>query len=247
MSSIETLSLLVYGNPKVGKSTLGCSGPAPLLVLDAEGSTKFINRKKILWDPRTEAPPLYDGTWEMCVVIVREWGTVQRTYDWLASGQHHFVSVTLDSITEIQRRAKATMDTDRFRQEDWGVLLAMMDRTIRGFRDLTLIPGGPVRCVVFVAEAEQRDNIWKPNMQGAIRTSLPYFVDISGFLFAQQGVAAENGTSAMQRHLLASPHPQYVTGERVGGRLDLIIPEPNITQMFYAIFGADTFAAPAAT
>jgi hypothetical protein len=44
---------------------------------------------------------------------------------------------------------------------------------------------------------------------------LPYYVDVLGYLGAMPD---------QSRHLLVGPHPQYETGERVGGRLPYSLP-----------------------
>jgi hypothetical protein len=149
----ERLSILVHGGSKLGKSTLTGTAPKPVLVLDAEGSWRFIPVRKVYWDPTQGGPPECDGTWDACIVSVREWGTVTLVYQWLSQYVTCFTSVVIDSITELQRRCKHNLKgSEAMKIADWGTLLSQMDGTIRGFRDLTLIPQLNVRCVVFVAE-----------------------------------------------------------------------------------------------
>lgn len=216
------LSMLVHAGSKIGKSTLTGTAPKPILVLDAEGSWRFIPLRQVQWDPSQGPPPTYDGTWDACVVSVRDWETVNLVYRWLIQYQTPFTSVIVDSITEIQRRCKQNLHgTEALKIQDWGVLLAVMDGVIRGFRDLTLIPTSNVRCVVFVAETRQRgsDDKWVPYMQGQISVSLPYWVDICGYLYPDFEVDANGQQTKELRRLLISPHAQYEAGERVQGRL----------------------------
>src|SRR6266498_3414163 len=131
----QRLSMLIHAGSKIGKSTLSATAPKPILVLDAEGSWRFIPARKIYWDPAMYAPPVCDGTWDVCIVTVREWQTVDLVYRCLTQTETCFVSLCVDSITEIQRRCKANLHgTEALRIQDWGVLLAVMDATIRGFR-----------------------------------------------------------------------------------------------------------------
>lgn len=221
MASEETLSLLVHADSKVGKTTFAATCPKPALVLDAEGGSKFLALRKTYWDPIQYAPPINDGSWDICVVVVRSWDTVQRTFQWLQTQDHPFESIIIDSITEVQRRCKQNLlNVDKAMEiRDWGRLLDMMDQTIRGFRDLTLHPTHPVRCVIFIAETRQGDGKWRPYLQGQISTALPYWLDVVGYLFVDM-VPDENGAmTKKQRKLLVSPHPQYEAGERVQGRL----------------------------
>ncbi len=229
---LKTLSVLIHGPSKSGKSTLAATAPGPVLVIDAEGSTKFLPYRMIGWDPRTGPPPDPDGTWDMCVVVMREWGTVQKTYEWLSQAPHGFHSVVLDSITEIQRRCKESISTDAFRIQDWGSLLSTMDRTIRGFRDLTLDPNNAIKCAVFVAETRMREGKWTPAMQGGIEVSLPYWVDLVGYLFA----APDPDGGGIVRNFLTSPHPNYVSGERCAGRVPGVLAAPNLTAVFNAVY-----------
>jgi hypothetical protein len=253
------LSLLVHAGSKVGKSTLTSTAPHPILVLDAEGSWRFIPLRKVNWNPLAGPPPAYDGSWDACVVTISDWQTVDLVYRWLTQYQTPFVTVVVDSITEIQRRCKANMKgTEAMKIQDWGVLLSMMDSTIRGFRDLTLIPGLSVRCVVFVAETRQSQGSgkWIPYMQGQISVSLPYWVDICGYLYPDYDADANGQPTLEVRRLLISPHPQYEAGERVQGRLGKVVtihkPPDNavgndITNWMRTIYGlnAQTEVAPA--
>jgi hypothetical protein len=217
----ERLSILIHGGSKLGKSTLTGTAPRPVLVLDAEGSWRFIPVRKTFWNPAEGPPPECDGTWDACVVTVREWGTVQLVYNWLAQYVTCFTSVVIDSITELQRRCKQNLKgTEAMKIADWGVLLSQMDATIRGFRDLTLIPQLNVRCVVFVAET-RRDQGGKmvPYLQGQISVSLPYWVDVCGFLYPDWEADANGQPTQEVRRLWITPHQQYEAGERVQGRL----------------------------
>jgi hypothetical protein len=218
----QRISILIHGGSKLGKSTLSGTAPKPVLVLDAEGSWRFIAVRKVYWDPDVGPPPEYDGSWDACVVQVQRWDTVENVYRWITQYQTPFVSVVVDSITELQRRLKQRLvGTEAMKMQDWGVLLAKMDDKIRGFRDLTLIQHINVRCVVFVAETKQRhsDNKWVPSMQGQIGTALPYWMDVCGYIYPDWEYD-ENGQPTREvRKLWISPHPEYEAGERVQGRL----------------------------
>lgn len=244
----ESLSLLVHAGSKVGKSSLASSGPSPTLVLDAEGSWKFIPARKRYWNPLTGPPPVYDGTWEVCIVNVHEWQVVPMVYNWITGYPTSFTTFVMDSVTEVQRRCKQNLKgTDAMKIQDWGVLLSQMDATIRGFRDLTLMPGIPIRCCIFVAETRQgSDGKWKPFMQGQIEVALPYWVDICGYLYPDYEVDANGQATQEVRRLLIHPHAQYEAGERVQGRLGQVVTIPRppvgqvgtaVTDMMLALYG----------
>jgi hypothetical protein len=251
----ESLTILIHAASKIGKSSTAATAPLPILVLDVEGSWKFIPARKRYWNPMNEAPPVYDGSWDVCVVNVHEWQTVPMVYRWITSYPTAFTTVCIDSVTELQRRCKQNLKgTEAMRIQDWGVLLSQMDATIRGFRDLTLMPGLPVRCCIFVAETRQgSDGKWKPFMQGQIEVALPYWVDIAGYLYPDYEVDPNGQATAEVRRLLIHPHPQYEAGERVQGRLGQVvtITKPptgqvgtSIIDMMIALYGTRTEPTP---
>lgn len=251
----QRISMLIHASSKVGKSTLSGTAPKPILVLDAEGSWRFINLRKTYWEPSAGPPPAYDGTWDACVVHVREWGTVELVLQWLRSYMLPFTSVVVDSVTEIQRRCRENLKGDEaMKIQDWGTLLSRMDKSIRGFRDLALLPGINVRCVVFIAETRQSQaGKWVPYMQGQISTALPYWMDICGYLYPDMDLDANGQATVEVRRLLIAPNSQFEAGERVQGRLGgvITIPKPpsgtsgdDIERWMRTIFGVTPTPSP---
>ena len=245
MSNDQALSMLVHGPSKAGKSTLYYTGPLPLQVLYAEGSTKFITEqgfksgnkiRKTYWNPLAGPPPRHDGTWEICVVQVTNWQIIDLAYQHLCVSPHDFKSVTLDSVTEVQRKCKANLGVSAMQQQDWGKLLDAMDKLIRGLRDLTIVPGNALQVAVFIAETKMKDGKWRPYMQGAVETSLPYWVDICGYLYQEATADANGQATGKQVNMLCTNHPQYEAGERVQGRLPDVIAGPNITDILNVIY-----------
>lgn len=234
----ETFSLLLHAGSKLGKTSLAATAPKPIIALDAEGGWKFLPLRKIYWDPMREPVPVYDGSWDVCVVVVNAWETVDKVNQWLTQAPTPFVSIIVDSISELQRRCKANMKsrTEAMKIQDWGVLLAIMDDTIRGFRDLTLKPWSPVQCAVFIAESrESNSGKMVPYMQGQISIALPYWMDVVGYYMADHD-PDENGQMTREvRRLLIGPNSQAEAGERVQGRLGQIItiPKPPVGQLPY--------------
>lgn len=241
----QTLSVLVHAHSKVGKTWFGASTPAPRLILDAEGGTNWIPGTKVYWDPMVEPPPVTGAgrpapgadpvwvEWDTCITMVREQRTVATAYQWLVLGQHMFRSVTLDSVSEIQKRAKDEIGgaQTQWDQQKWGLLLAQMEELVRNMRDLTTHPTNPVQAVVIVAFTRQVDGRHVPYVQGALGTSMPYFLDVIGYLFPQR---LEDGS--VMRRLLVSPDPMFEAGERVGGRLPPVVDNPNVEQMLHTVY-----------
>lgn len=238
MTKTEVLSALIHAAAKVGKSTLAATAPKPIIVLDAEGSWRFIKIPKRTWDPAAEEIPRWteDTPWQACIVNVTKWETVPLVYQWLTQREHDFQSSVLDSITELQRRCKQNLVGDRKTEwSDWDDLLRKMDGVIRGYRDLTIMPG-PVRCSLFVAETREEQGKWRPYMQGQIKVSLPYWVDICGYLYPDYEEDEHGARTKRVNKLWIGQHPQFETGERVQGVLGDSVTQPNIDEMIKKIF-----------
>ncbi len=234
MSDFLGISMITYGKSKAGKSHMGDSTPAPRLVLDAEMGSRFTPSKKVHWNPLTQTIPEYDGTWDTCLVSVKQYKAVEKAYEWLNSGRHPFRSVVMDSISEVQQRiADDLKGDDPLELRDWGVMLRKASLLVRNFRDLTTHPVKPLDVVLFIAMASQKqDNTWYPHVQGALKVTLPYMVDLLTYLAP---VTTDDGSIA--RRLLIGPTPGYETGERVGGKLGHFIDNPDITDMLRLIRG----------
>lgn len=239
----QCMSILLHSDTKVGKTTFGATSPKPMLLLDAEMAYRFLPNPKVFWDPMTQAPPVYDGTWEICVVLIREYSTFVRAYEWLASGQHNFISVVIDSISEIQTRCKDQLlaqGADKFKL--WGGLLDHMEKKVREFRDLTEHPTRPLSSIVITSMTQQRDGKWRPYVQGQLQTKMPYFLDVIGYLYVQE-IPATDPTQASTkiRRMLVTPHPQFEAGERVQGRLGGdVVDNPTVVGMLNMVFGEGT-------
>lgn len=249
MTKENVLSILIHGDSKVGKSTLTSTAPTPILVIDAEGSWKFIKEqgfqsgvplRKTTWDPNFP-PPRHDGTWDVCYVSMHNWASLRQVYTWLTQSPHDFVSVVLDSITELQRRLKTNISGDGLLKgyDGWGALLVQMDGVIRGFRDLTLDQSQPIRCVVFVAETRETNGKWRPYMQGQISTSLPYWVDICGYVYQTRTNDADGNATIKVVNLFVGTHSLFESGERVQGALPDNVEHPNISDILNKIYGQE--------
>jgi len=214
-----------------------------MLLLDAEAAYRFLPGNKVFWDPMKDAPPQHDGSWEICVVIVREYTTMVRAFEWLNSGQHPFRSVVVDSISEIQKRLKDSLRTldEQMDQRKWGQVLDHMEWLVRGLRDLTEHPTHPIEAIVLTSMTTQRDGKWRPYVQGQLAVTMPYFLDVIGYMFVQE-IPNEDPTQPGRkiRRLLVSPHPQFEAGERVQGRLGEIVDEPTVPTMLDKVFGTVT-------
>jgi hypothetical protein len=237
---MSSICLLIHGDSGVGKTTLASTAPAPRLVLDSEGGARFIRQHKIAWDPLTGAPPPeYDGTWETCVVTLRDYQTVNQVYAWLNSGQHPFNSVIVDSLSETQKKALDGLSgTDQPTTQIWGALLRTLEGFVRDLRDLVFHPVKPLQAVVIVCLSQKRDEKIRPLVKGQLSLTLPSFPDVVGYMFIDIGPSGE----AVHK-LQIWPYGQIDAKDRTGvlaQKYGMAIEEPNIEEMIRVI-DADPF------
>jgi hypothetical protein len=203
--------------------------PAPRLIIDAEGGSRFTPSRKVYWDVMREAPPTFDGTWDTAVVAATSFEIIDRVYQWLISGKHQFASVGHDHLTEIQERIIAHFNgTQALREADWGTLLRQMKDYVRKHRDLVFIPDNTVQCVIFASATEMRGERQIPMMSGSIRGQIPYFTDLIGYMYTEQDEAG------LQRKLLINPIPPFEAGDRthrLSEHYGPIITNPSIIEM----------------
>jgi hypothetical protein len=235
----QTLCALVHGGPGVGKSWLGQSTPSPRLVLDAEGGSRspkrmvdgtVVRQRKVTWDVSRDDPPVDDGTWDTCVVVTRDFNTVQRVFEWLNSGSHPFRSVIMDSLTEIQKRCKDSISgTETPNERDWGLLLIRMEYLVRQFRDLVFHPVKPLEAVLFLALTKEHAGVLKPAIQGGLGVSLPGYMDVEGYLFVEINEQAQE-----TRRLLVVPRPGFEAKDRthdLSAHFGPTIDSPDVERM----------------
>lgn len=237
----ETLTMTIHAEPGIGKTRLAATAPAPRLFLDAENGTKFMPRK--VWEPTKEDPPTDDGTWETCVVLIRNFGDVERVYQWLNSGKHPFKSVILDSLSEIQSRCMDAIVQSAAMaptQQQWGQLLRQIDDTLRGFRDLAAHQTNPIKMVVFncltFAKGDEM-HIMKPYLQGQISMKLPAYTDVIGYLYVDQDdqESAHQDEDGRVRKLLVQPVNGFTAKDRTG-TLPPAVVRPRLDEIINTVY-----------
>ena len=229
---MQPLSLVIHGESGTGKSWLGDTSPSPRLILDAEGGSRFTpSQPKVYWDPITGPPPVGQET---VIVMVRDFGTMSYVFQWLNAGQHDFKSIVLDSVTELQKRCiDAIVGTSQMRLQDFGELLREMETLIRQFRDLHMHPVNPIPVSVLITTTKQdQSSTFRPHVQGQLALSLPYFVDVVGYLYNKPNPE----TQQMDRALLVTSTPGFIAKDRTD-RLGHELINPNIVDMVTAVYG----------
>lgn len=236
----------MHGESGVGKSWLGDSAPYPRLVIDLEGRARYTpSGPKIAWDPRAGGPPLADGTWATCVVTITSFDELNMVYQWLRSGQHHFKSVVIDSLMEAQKRCiDSVSGTSALQTQDWGEVLRKLEALVRSYRDLTLLPTNPVEVVALIVGSVDADGTRRPLLQGQLKTTVPYYIDVVGYLFMVPQAAELGG--GFVRSLLIQPQPGFVAKDgtdALSRHYGPVISSPNLDEM-HKVLEASGIPAP---
>jgi hypothetical protein len=214
-------------------------------MLDVEGGHRFLPINVKYWDPLREEPPVADGTWDTCVVMVRDYDTVLKAYQWLQLGKHQFKSLIIDSISELQVKCMDNIaGKNQMQMQQWGELLRHMGALLRDLRDLTMHPTAPLEAVVLTAMARPgQDGRLRPYLQGQLAIQAPYFYDVLGAINVET-IANPDPTQApyKARRMYVERTDQFEAGERVQGRLGKIVEQQDmgIERMLDMIFGAKT-------
>ncbi len=224
---MSSLVALIHGDSGVGKSRLGVTSPSPRLIIDAEGGSRFAvlqaGGTSTTWDGHEPPPTGYDTV----TVTLKDFSTLESITAWLASGEHPFVSVVFDSITEIQKRCLDLISpgVDSIDQRKWGELLRRMEQLVRRYRDIVL-EDQPLRVVVFLAISAEFEGKFRALVQGQLRRTFPQYVDVVGHLRVEQDF--EGNTT---RTLRTQPDYNVEAKDRTD-TFDTTIASPNISTMF---------------
>lgn len=245
MTFKRSLSLLVHGESKVGKTTLAVTAPGPRLLLDVEAAHRFVINpaQTVYWDPKTSAAPECDGSWDTCVVPVRTYEDMQEAYKYLKLGRHCFSSLIIDSISELQvKLIDQIVGPEQIRMQQWGQLFRALSDMLRGMRDLTMHPTNPLEAVVLTAMTKDgQDGKKHPFLQGQVQVVAPYLFDILGYLRVEEYPHPDPtmGTYRVRR-LYVEATDFAEAGERVQGRLGSIVEQDDLSieTMLDKIYGS---------
>jgi len=227
----QGLAIGVHARPKMGKSSLGVSGPGPCALIDSEVAGVWTPGRKVYWDPARQTVPRWHGPddWQICDIPVQSIDTLFAVQGVLASGQHPFNSISVDSVPAVAHRAMMAMAARRkMERDDWGQLLRDILQLIVGFKDLLVHPTNPVWSVVYVfpTHYDVKTRKMRPYLQGQSADLAPYQFDLMGTMYVQ----GTHPDGRPMHHLFTGPSNEYETGDRLWGRLpaDLIIGHPGI-------------------
>ncbi len=191
----------LYGQ---GKSTLAHTAPGPILSLDAEGRTRFLeNHHIITFEEWQESPKQKLGHESIVVLPVRSYADYRKGIDLVTRGDHPFRSLVIDSLPEIQEKMKAALRPgvtfENYSRADWDVwdrLQHFMMEDMRYFQDLSLPEHRrPMNVVVVCPINEDEDTPRRPYVQGKLRKHVMGFPDMQIAVKRVKELDDETGTT----------------------------------------------------
>lgn len=242
----RSMSMIIFGAPKTGKTTLLSTAPAPRLLIDVEKSSRFLSGiTPIYWNPKDPPPAwnpdddVFGTTWDTCIVRLTSWQQWEAVWRWLEAGEHPFRSALLDSISELQTVLIEGIAGDgQLTQQQWGTVLRKLTGMLRDLRDLTEHPIKPLEVVAASALEKSYTGVLKPLLQGASVDVVPYLMD-GLFYLARE----DDGT----RRMLTQGTEYIIAGNRAEHSLPRVIENPTIPDMLDTVFGTSRHTLKATT
>lgn len=226
------INMLIYGDPGSGKTVLAGSAQAveamsPVLVVDVEGGSYSL---------RAFYP-------DIDVVRVKALSELVKVYETLATTDHGYKTVVLDSLTEIQKMVmsdimREVVEEDSDRDPDvpsireWGKSGEQMRRIIRRFRDLDM----HVIFTALVDEVQDKKGrrTFFPMLSGKLKKEAAGFMDIVVYMYGKmvkindKGEIDPEAPESKHRFVLTSGTDEYVCKDR-SSRMPAIMLDPTMT------------------
>jgi hypothetical protein len=235
---VDWINALFYGEPGAGKTWLGGTADddertSPVLVVDIEGGVTTLRHRS-----------------KVDVVSVRSMPELEKLhndlYHSIEDGGIYYKTLMLDSLPELAdldmrfimkdaySRNPEKVDKDVPSQREWGKSRSHMRTIVRAFRDL------PCHTIftaqVGTLQEEGQPTKYFPGFAGKLRTEIPGFMDIVGYLYPEV-----EPSGVIVRKLQVQGTRRVVAKDRTSS-LGGILENPTIPMIWDAIHGTADIA-----
>jgi len=222
----EPKSILIYGLPKRGKTTLACSiidveGFEHVLHLDAEegGGAAAFNY------PNVDSVQLHSGS---------EWDDVMKALEANTEGiADYYDAVIVDTLSTIQRWVTDELAGGKKPEfDDWS---GTYDFMMQGMWIMhRMKPLGITLVHTFTREDKATETVWtKPWVQGSSKDTIGNVPDLLGYLDVRSAAGGR-----LNRTLLLEPRETQIVGNRYEHILPKIMTNPTMSDIYAAIRSA---------
>lgn len=200
IADLSKLTLLIYGRPKIGKTTLAASFPEAVFLATEPGLNHL----------------------EAYEVAVTSWDTFLEACNELASGKHPFKTIVIDTIDNLAKfcsdyickKYKVEYEGDLGHGKGWALVKAEFHRVLL---KLSQLPYG----LILISHAKEKEVESRTGSYTKMVTSLPdRFAEIALAIpdmilyLDQESTTDEEGQKAWRRVIRTKPTPYYEAGDR---------------------------------
>lgn len=236
------LNFLVIGPPKAGKSWLSSTTPAPRLMIDLEGRSKFTpaGKEAVFWDGEVDPLSLPKSKSRTYILETSNLATFDMALQWLRTGKAPFKSISLDSVMELRYLVISSLKPGviDIPRHDWGPINKTFENYLRDIRNLTQNPDCATKCIMFIsgAEVEIETGHIKPIVKGEVGKLLPYWLDVTSYM--ESVTTKGGGTPYRELHLAQRAQNDLEVGDgtnRIVTQLGTPLRDVTVEQLFDAL------------
>jgi len=218
------INLLLYGEPKVGKSTFATTASSPL-VCDAEAGYRYMSSRGI----------------NIPVAEVLQWSDMQEFYK--EASKPEYKTIIIDPVNELLDKliisAKANRmyiqntDPNALSMKGWGYVKDKMKQMLKSFRDMD-------KNVIFVAHVKEKEDDGQikktPKLDANLSAELMAMMDIIGYMFMI------NNKDVQKRVISFQPSVRFDAGDRTNTLPEYFNPDDGFQKLYDVVTSSKAFS-----